>query len=57
MELDDVERLVRETLALTGDFAASKHLARGYLSLTITAPRPADNVGARQSSCAGSRCC
>lgn len=48
MELDDIERLVRETLALTGDFAASKRLDRGYLSLAITAPsRAADNVNAR----------
>ena len=48
MELDDIERLVRETLALTGDFAASKRLDREYLSLTITAPLAADDIGARQ---------
>lgn len=36
MELDDVERLVRQTLALTGDFAASKRVDDAYLSLTIT---------------------
>ncbi len=46
MELDDIERLVREELAVTGDFAASKRLDREYLSLTITAPVAAD--GARQ---------
>lgn len=48
MELDAIERLVREKLALTGDFAASKRLDREYLSLTITAPVAADNIGARQ---------
>ena len=49
MEFDDIERLVREKLALTGDFAVSKRLVeRNYLSLTITAPVDADNVGARQ---------
>ncbi len=48
MEFDDIEHLVRETLALTGDFAVSKQLDRRYLSLTITAPMAAKNVGARQ---------
>lgn len=48
MELDYIEHLVRETLALTGDFAASKRLDREYLSLTITAPLAADSGGARQ---------
>ncbi len=48
MELDDIERLVREKLALTGDFAVSKQLDRGYLSLTITGPAAANNIGARQ---------
>jgi hypothetical protein len=49
MELDDIERLVREKLALTGDFAVSKRLVdRNYLSLTITAPVAAGNIGARQ---------
>lgn len=48
MEFDNIEHLVREMLALTGDFAVSKQLDRGSLSLTITAPVAADNAGARQ---------
>jgi len=48
MELDDIERLVREKLALTGDFAVSKRLDRRDMSLTITAPVAADNIGAGQ---------
>jgi hypothetical protein len=48
MEFHDIEHLVRETLALTGDFAVSKQLDRAYLTLTITAPVAANNVGARQ---------
>lgn len=48
MELDDIERLVRETLGVTGSFAVSKRLDREYLSLTITAPLAADDGSTRQ---------